>query len=317
MSSNVSVMYSLAYENVVLSAPKTIHNGVCTFLDSSFPDKLPLLFVEIFCVTEDEIKKLLCELHVDLMKCKINKLDLAHFYFDEKQTMYIIRPCGLGVFHFDKRTITWYTDKKDLDDRNMFHIFVLDPISLVLPIKNKIVFHGASIRDDNSSVAFLGRSGNGKSTVSRLLTERSRYKKNSDDTFVVELSDNNVMLYPINSGEGYSYELAEQILLNNDDYKVLYRTEEKCYLLNTKADLSPQPLVKIFILKRQTNEKENYTNLFELDSSEALLHILNSQTNIIFPYLTRKMELYRMISKQVKITIVDYNNLCDVSKIII
>lgn len=317
MKNNFSILYNIVGENIVLKAPEKVHVEIAPFLNKEHICKQPILFIEICYISEDEIKDMLTIYKDNLKMCRVNKLELAHFYYDENQIMYIIRPSGFGIMNFEDRTITWYIDKNDLDGRSMFHIFVLDPLSLVLPVKNKIVFHGASISVNNYSVAFLGRSGNGKSTISRLIMEENNCEKKSDDTFVIEVVPNDILLFPINSGEGYSYNLANQILSEKDSYKVLYRKEKKCYIINTHVNLSPQPLKKIIILEKQLDalKKDNYTRFAELSSPQALMHILNSQTNINSPYLSKKFELYRTISKQIKVEFACYNVFCDIKKI--
>lgn len=320
MENNIDIIYSLAEENFLLTAPPLIHSKVNCFLNKSVCKDFSktLIKIEINIRSIDEIKVLVNSLKDNLKRCKICKLEVAQYFYDELNTIYILGSIYVGILNSKQKQVKWYVTETNVPSRNVFHIFVLDILSIVLPSVNKIVFHGASLRYENTAIALLGRSGNGKSTITRKLNECLLCSKNSDDTFIVSIAEQ-IKLYPINSGEGYEPDIADALLKKNINYSLLtdVRNAEKKYIINNKFDATPLELKSIYILNRETDSNSTlYTKIFTLLPEKAFLHMLNTQTNILTPYLKEKLALYKQIADRIGGNFVNFNFECDINMVI-
>lgn len=316
MQSNVSIIYSLAEENFILTAPQEIHSKLKPFLNRPKCKEFSkiLIDIELHLINIDKIKDLFCSIKDKLINCKICRLEVAQYYYDNVNTIYIFGVNYIGIFNSDYQKMKWYITDSKIPSRNAFHIFVLDVLSIILPSVNKIVFHGASLKHKNEVIAILGRSGNGKSTITRKLNECSCYTKNSDDTFIVSVEDQ-IKLYPINSGEGYDPDIAKTLLERDINFTLLTDVGgiHKNYIVNNNFDDSPSVLKSIYILDRQTNPQSAiYTNICSQNSTKLFMHILNSQTNILTPYLRKKLALYKEIADSIHGNLVNFNFECDI-----
>ena len=194
----------------------------------------------------------------------------------------------------------------------------MDALSLSLPNSNKIVFHGAAIKEKDKTILLLGRSGNGKSTLSYKLTKKqpTAYKL-CDDTFILE-NRKTPQIYPLITGEGYSPEIANN-LISKQNYKFLFHDEykNKTYIMKEQNDYSPHPAsIIVFLVRTQEHQKEISTRIHKCSSQEIFLNIIDSQTNIASPFLYKKINCYKNISQKLKGYIVTYNYDCDEEQLI-
>lgn len=218
----------------------------------------------------------------------------------------------------NKHEANWYVYEM-IEPRTLFHLLILDPISLIAPHYNLLIGHGAVIKENNQAHIIFGHSGMGKSTISRLLSNHfSHLKKFSDDTFAFEVSNGGIKVFPFNTGEGYlkSYHDKNKVIQNTriDGEKVIIENNEKFYILiKLTTQRSPLQLKNSFFLVR--DDSIDGTQIKELNSVDYLREMLETHTSIPSIYTQKKFSLWKAISDQSNGFLIRYREFCDVEKL--
>ncbi len=107
-------------------------------------------------------------------------------------------------------------------------------MGIILHQRGFLVLHGSAVQMDDGAVAFLGRCGDGKSTITAALNNKG-YSIISDDVLPVKLDENNIpLLFPSFPTIKLYNDVIEYL---NEDYrnydkihpeieKYLYKTEK-------------------------------------------------------------------------------------------
>lgn len=94
--------------------------------------------------------------------------------------------------NFPNNTHFYYKNESQII-YSFFHLLLINYL-----IKNRgLIIHGAGINYDNKTILFVGPTGAGKTTISRLWSNFSKVKVLSNDRIIVRKKDIHYMLYPI------------------------------------------------------------------------------------------------------------------------
>ena len=223
-----------------------------------------------------------------------------------------------GVIDFTTHSTVWHVYNDNMPIRNMIHSLFLDPLSLQIPRHNMMICHGAAISSEDGATVLLGPSGTGKSTLSFLMShEKSNkdIKHMSDDTIVLESTDDKTFVYPIGTGFGISDMLADKYNVMNIN-NILDKQNDKMYFKtvpNIMLDVVP---LKNIILLNKCPSYNGTLSIRELSSSDSLKEILDSQTSITNPYINKKLQMLMRLSKKTTIYSVKYQSICDPQELI-
>lgn len=307
--------YCVGSNTISIDAEEYIHDAIKPYMKSTCDYLQSFYYSKIFLVdSKDTFVKIantfLCHKH----ECKVFKLKNITYFYDMNNNVYFaLNSMFLGKIFLNEQRSVWFLNDKTINGRNLFHTCILDPLSLILPKINKAVFHGSAIKQDNKAILFLGRSGNGKSTITyKLIKSKNTFQKLCDDTFILENS-NEILIHPLITGEGYSSDIANK-LIEDEKCRLLFQdnSKDKTYIMRENIDYSPISVSHIFFLFRKCNlQISNYTEIYGCNKNNILLNIIDSQTNIASPFLSNKIDLYKKIAQNVRGYKVLYNYECD------
>lgn len=184
------------------------------------------------------------------------------------------------------------------------------PFTLFLSAKGHLLLHTSCLVNNNEILAFSGRKGAGKSTLTSLLSNKLKFF--TDDTLSCKYIDNNIIL---DSG-------LQQIKVNRDTLKLLYGNDsifeklpqniqgkayiniENTYKLIENNNLK---LTKIFIINRGNYKDFSLYKINNKLQKQILLHstvvgveVLGYEfqneifTNQCFKYLLNHISLYKL-----------------------
>ena len=317
---NKTIVYSLCNIGIKVAASEEIHKKLKKFMNypnASLLSKYSIRIIDNF--NKDIVIKTFNEKISQNSNLKQFKLKFFTYLYDKDQRIcYAFNSNIVGQIDYNSNTTIWYLCDSNYVGRNLFHILILDPMSLMLPELNRIVFHGAALEVNGNGILLLGHSGAGKSTISHKISQVFHNSaKLCDDTFILEVKKE-IVLYPLDTGEGYNIEIAKK-LYDTGRYENLFYDPDKRkqYIIKKQNCKLDKPIIvkKILFLDR----KEDYTtlkntNITKCNTGKNLINIVNSQTNILTPYAEYKFNLYKQISKEIEGYRVEYNIDCDVLK---
>jgi len=305
----ISTIYELHSFVFSVLAPPQIHAQLSLFVKESY-SSLPLLLFDIYDTNMGGCTKF--DFVVD--ECiQYNLKGYNLYYRPSKNEYYQVGTSIYGIFNVEKGYSRIQIDSKKYNPRNLFHVCILDIMSLISVKYNSIIFHAASMVSRNKAYLFMGDSGNGKSTVTYRLSQKTSIAKASDDVAIFNLAYSGATIYPINSGYGYSKDIAYGILQNSDKCVKLYETDNKCYIYEPEVASATYLLGGVFFLKRIVSEcAPQNTDIFLLEEREFLRRIIKTQTNVGSSLLKAKFRLYKTLSACCKGFDVTYVNDCDI-----
>lgn len=313
--------YYVGAENIMIDTEMFVHKKIQDFMRfSKNYDFSPIFSYTIkFIENKEAFYGVIKSIINQKKSCKFFKLKNITYIYDTSANIYfVIKSSFLAIIILNKKKSLCFFNEKNINGRNLFHTCILDALSLSLPSSNKIVFHGAAIKEKDMTILLLGRSGNGKSTLSyKIINKQPTACKLCDDTFILE-NGTTPQIYPLITGEGYSPEIANH-LISKQNYKLLFHDEYKykTYVMKEQNDYSPHPAsIIIFLVRTQEDKKEISTHIHKCSPQEIFLNIIDSQTNIASPFLSKKINCYKDISQKLKGYIVTYNYDCDEEQLI-
>ncbi|MDR9853134.1 hypothetical protein RJP21_05905 [Paenibacillus sp. VCA1] len=248
---------------------------------------------------------------------KIELKNVIYYYPENLELYYVDGNYFTGMININKQEANWYV-YETIEPRTLFHLLILDPISLIAPYYNLLIGHGAVIRENNHAHVIFGHSGVGKSTVSRLISNRfANLDKISDDTFAFEVGDRDIKVIPFNTGEGYlksDHDINEEVRNLRD--KIIIENTEKFYILDGLTTLSDPLMLKnsYFLWRDTSTDPDVCTQIKELNDVDYLRELLESHTSIPSLYTQKKFILWKSISDQSVGFLIRYCELCNVEK---
>ncbi|CDC70359.1 putative uncharacterized protein [Staphylococcus sp. CAG:324] len=237
------------------------------------------------------------------------ELLIGSFIYDKNNQEYNIfyKDGSYAKWLFLKKKFIFYI-KKIYNKRNMFFQYFLDPLSIAFLENNKIIFHGALLvnKTTNEGVALLGKSGYGKTSISIELNNKYNYEILSDDVFCI--IDKQLNCQGINVGIGIKKSLDKQPI----DFDSVLLTKSKKYYFQNIQYQNTIKLSKVIILG---TKKNNIYQIELLNNYNFIKNILNYQTNILSPFLNKKINLLINLANNVDKYIVNYPNVCNVNQL--
>ena len=95
-------------------------------------------------------------------------------------------------FYLENKKVAIYTNSKKIDAKD---IFIRPILSHIFSLSNRILLHGAGVIFNNKGYLFLGSSGNGKSTISKIFKNNGKTIVLNDDNIVLSHSNGKIVLY--------------------------------------------------------------------------------------------------------------------------
>jgi energy-coupling factor transporter ATP-binding protein EcfA2 len=219
-----------------------------------------------------------------------------------------------GTIMFREQTARWEV-AGPLPPRSMFHLLMLDPISLFAPTHGLMVCHGAAVIYDGGAVLLLGNSGAGKSTLSFLLSqsEGGEIRALTDDTFILDFTGENITVWPIQTGYGLGSQLLSRFGIDPRDEDLIQRSNGKSYIKSVPGQAPSQAYrIDRFIFLDRDEEAVVGTPVVQpLGMAATLRTLIDSQTSIANPYAIDKLKFWSRMAKQTVGSLVRYREYCD------
>lgn len=240
------------------------------------------------------------------------------YYYDEAQAAYQIHvgDAATGRLNFSSNQIHWRLISPVTPPRYAFQTLILDPLSLLLPAHDLLIFHGAAVAISNSSaVLLLANSGNGKSTLSFLLSQQRPeigIRCLSDDLLCLNFAAQETDVLPIDTGFGLKPEILTRygIAIPRN---ASYDRKGKVYLPTLPHQAyGNRRIAGVIFLDKDASNDENAA-VRQISSLDALRRLLDSQTSIPNPYQRHRLHLLRRLSEQTTFFEVRYRSFCDIN----
>lgn len=221
---------------------------------------------------------------------------------------------ALGLIDYGKSKTVWQVKHLPPPNRSSFHLYVLDPLSLLLPELGLLVCHGAAVVTEHGATLILGSSKSGKSSLSFLAShmgtsEGIRFL--SDDTFVLDFDSSTIQVYPVNTGFGLSSKLLDEVSVR--DRHIIQVGQGKVYLSRVPNQAKgPHRVAQMVFLSKQTEDILG-TEVLTMNREKTLRALVNSQTTIGSPYLIERLNLFRRLACQISGVTLRYSKYCDVN----
>lgn len=158
-------------------------------------------------------------------------------------------------------------------EENLIRLIILGySIALILHQKRRLVLHANAVEVNGGAVAFLGHSGQGKSTIS-LALHRKGYNLLSDDILSVEVDKYNYpLIFPSFPRIKLWPEVIENINKNPESFPPLhFNTNKRSYNLTDAFPLISMPLKAIYIIKNG-----QVIDIKEVNPKKAFIEIIKS-----------------------------------------
>ena len=244
----------------------------------------------------------------------VHHLNSATYYYELKEVKYTVIAVdrrSVGYIWPLKKMATWRI-AGDLPPRTILHFCILDPLSLIGPHIDMLVWHGAVIRCGKAASILFGSSGSGKSTLAYLLAQNAsggKIQHMSDDTFVLVNNVCGQTVFPIASGFGLSPALVRSNGGVIEQENVLQYGRNKVYLRRLERHVAlPARLDTCLFLRRCSADDVSRlgTGFRKLSRFEFLSALLDSQTHISHPGAVAVLELASNVARSTSGYMVDY-----------
>ncbi len=250
-------------------------------------------------------------INVDLETMQEFVLNSISYYWDKAtETYYAYNEVVFGHIDVSQQKAVWYIYEEFDLMRNLFHLSILDTVSLLGTNYKAFILHSALVEIDNQGVAFAGLSGMGKSTLSYLIGKTETAYKVSDDTNMLVIRSGGVYISPINSGEGYLNTVLSEIDYHCDSMESIMSIDEKQYFFRNNKPERVYPLGLLVFLDKEHIKATEY---FTLTATETLKTIVSLQTHIAGPYLEKWFKLVMAVALRTKAIRIVYEGKADVA----
>ena len=240
---------------------------------------------------------------------------IVYRYDPERQRYSVtVRDAAWGEIDMAGCSATWLVARPMLP-RSLLHSLVLDPLSLMLPLRGVLICHGAAVVAQDGATLLLGPSGSGKSTLTYLLSGGGipgGLRPLTDDTMVLDFMGEAVRVFPIRSGFGLPESLHPGGSEADFGGPALQSSHGKVYVpkLPGTAD-GPHAVRRVAFLCKGASE-EDRTELVPLGRAEARWHLLDGQSVIPSPGMVHRVGFMDRLALQASAVRVAYGERCDV-----
>ena len=289
---------------IQITAPAELLTGLRPFFSNHSPDRIKTkIKIELHYAVQPPI-------NVDFLVMQEFVLNNIHYYWDKATGIYYAYSnIAYGCVDMSNQRSIWYIYEKYNYMRGIFHLSILDPISLLGTDYNTFILHSALVEIGNKGIAFAGLSGSGKSTLSYLIGTTDHARKVSDDTNMMVIGDDGVYVFPIHSGEGYLKTVLSEIDYQHDSTASAVSVDDKKYFFCVSKSDTPCPLsLIVFLVKGHTE----VTQVHSLSVTERLKMLISLQTHIAGPYLGKWFSLVKETAYKTKAIKTVYEGKADV-----
>lgn len=185
---------------------------------------------------------------------------------------------GHGLFYIDNvREITVHVAPNA--DKNLLRRFLIGTVmALVLQRRKHLVLHGSAVAVDGKAIAFLGRSGQGKSSIAAALLARG-HTLISDDVIAISLIDGQAKIAPAYPELKVDPKVAQTLSLDSQHLYSIFDGTELGFRNLNQFTTKPVALDKIFILTVGDNPK-----IEPIPAKETVMELISNS------YVRRKAE---------------------------
>ncbi|HEY9851348.1 MAG TPA: hypothetical protein V6D28_17900 [Leptolyngbyaceae cyanobacterium] len=143
-----------------------------------------------------------------------------------------------------------------VDERVLSHFLVGLPLAMLLHQRGLLILHGSAVAINGAVVAFVGRSGAGKSTIAATF-HRDNYPIVTDDILAVDINiSGNIRVIPSYPQLRLWPETINFLGEVPENLPQVYpKAEKRAKTLNSQFQLTPLPLQGIYVLDRG-NDRE-------------------------------------------------------------
>ena len=157
-------------------------------------------------------------------------------------------------------------------DERLVRLFLLGRVfGTLLHQRGKLVLHGSAISMNRGAVAFIGKSGSGKSTVAAYLCAKG-YSLVADDLVVIDSAGAAPVVYPAFPQLNIWPDVAKSLGYDANELPFVGPNENKRAVhLGSNFSLSPIPLRRIYVLDRAKHVKAHI-----LDHQESMIELVRN-----------------------------------------
>ncbi|MFE6075213.1 hypothetical protein ACFVQB_12125 [Paenibacillus sp. NPDC057886] len=300
--------------------------NLCIIINNTFYEEFIHKFLIYNTTNSIDVQ---CKIKISFIekKQKEPKLDLemyskielmnACYYYNRNLEEYYVEGFGFsGNINVVKQEVHWFVYEM-IEPRSLFHLLILDPVSLISPYYDLLIGHGAVIRENNEVHVIFGQSGAGKSTISRLISNQYEdMNKISDDTFAFSIEGETIKVIPFNTGEGYIKSALNINIeeIENKKNRMIIENEKKVYVIDEPDSITNSlRLRKSYFLKKDISVKD--TEITELNITGHLKALLEFHTSIPSLYTKKKFMLWKLVSNYSHGYLIRYKKLCNIKKL--
>lgn len=236
-----------------------------------------------------------------LIKAPTTELNEACIYFNNKNIIiiYDYKTSYISYdFNISNRSIDIKSSYKT-SIKNILALLYQPVLTYIVRIYNRVCLHSNTLIINNKTVAFMGESGAGKSTISAYFVKKG-YRVFSDDVAVISKRENGYIVWRGNNRIKIHLKTALNIINKNYDsvFDNPYETENpKVYFNEYLGDDNgtAKELDIIYILKKR-NRNINKPIIERLNTYEALLQLSLNRSNTELMEVKDKIKEFKFLS---------------------
>ena len=212
---------------------------------------------------------------VDSRELKLQKVDWFYNWVDQNNEVcincgridgnYILQFPNLADFIISEHgALVQYLPKPDIPIETVRHLLLDQVIPRVLGQQGRLVIHASAVTLPNrKTIAFLGNSGQGKSTTASYFCKKGA-QLITDDCLLIEAQDKRVSGIPSYYGLRLSDDSINATSNEKQEYSPVSHYSDKKRLFPNDADSvrqnKAQAIDAFFLLENQNKNKNNYSN---------------------------------------------------------
>ena len=159
-----------------------------------------------------------------------------------------------GCFEIEKGRV-YVNPGDEISDERLGYFLLGDISACLMTLEGQLLLHSAAVQHNGQAMAFLGASGQGKSTTITLLQEKAGCDFVSDDLVRVELRDGKPFIHPAPQRVKLLPESIEELQLETKELNQLFHGHSKKAYTPKSAAPEPIPLKTICFINVEDDIK--------------------------------------------------------------
>lgn len=199
-----------------------------------------------------------------------NKSGLSEISFSTNDILYFFDNEPIFRIRYGKEILI--NPKTNLDLILLRYLILCQGFGTLFMQRGYLVLHASSIRIENEAIAFIGKCGNGKSTIAAAMNKLD-FSTVTDDVLVLKFNENNnILVLPSFPRLKLCNDICNHITNRHDSLTQIHQKIDK-HSLNVSKTFSIKPLLlqKIYILEKSTKNE-----ITSVKPQEALIELIKN-----------------------------------------